>query len=494
MNLQTKNKNKYKKIKNCLGTITLFVFIFQFMIVGVYANSSSTTYSLSEEGLNFGHTDTSLSSNYNLSGSSIYWTERGVESSSYMIADSNSIIESVVPPTLPPPTTPPAGGGSASGGNSGINFGSTDYPIITVIPMYPYLDVPVEPPSEDEEVPREVAQVEEEAAEGIEIPVTFEDVSDDFVQEDDELHEITEEYDDNDACSYEYERLYLGTDPYKDDTDGDGIDDCDEALIFGLDPLIYNTINDNVEVTQEVPYSYSSQAPFIVGRVDQDTELDQKDEGNFYIRLIDEKNDQYIDFSLMLMDDQNFAYLIPYELENGFYKINLMKEDEVLHENSIFIDNGEEDMLFDVVADEDAVFYGQTESNIRVNAIWYSNELVDVATTVSDAQGKFSLEPPQEFDAGEFNVIIFAINDKLEQSLYINYEISIAQKGHYLRIDKKDLSYEKIDWTGKGIKGLKQSAKDSPPNYLKNIAYFLIIVIVISLGLLLYIRKIRLKE
>lgn len=431
-------KNKYIKLSKyifCPVFITTLAIVLGVSVninVGL-ASSYSSNYILNDESLNFGSSAGLLeSSSYSSDLNDLYWTERNLSSSSYKIVDSNSKIvdASPSPPPSPLPPSEGAGGRAPPLGND-----EYDKAILTSerIPEVPEKKLHLAPESEAIKIPK------------------------DPILKPAPMFEVEYLIEDNDGCSPAFENKFLGTNPYLNDTDKDGIWDCREALIYGLDPNNFDDTHGNVGVAQIIKMVYTQENPFFVGRIDfgsdymKSNELQTQAQIDIFRKEFSEKIGSV---AINYNEDLNFAIFSDVKLEDGVYELNFILDClKQSVSNMIEIDSKKEYVELTVEISEEKILKtdgdnhillkGKTGVDYGIVAIWQTEEFIDVTAVVSDSEGSFIINSPKVYDDGEYEVTLYALRmvDQYEiiQTNYKNIKFIVENENIFIKED--DLNY-----------------------------------------------------
>lgn len=427
----------------CTVILTVFTLSINFDVIN--ASSYSTNYSLNDESLNFGYSAGQMeSTTYSSDLSDIYWTERNLRSSSFTIVDSNSKVVKGQPP-LPPPPPPPPDDDGGSGGERPFKPGEEiefDEPAI----------VPTEPVEEQEEDLRPAPEEPEPEPAVPEKPGKDEPA---LPVEPEKAYP----YEDNDGCSLKFENKFMNTNPYKNDTDNDEIEDCDEALVYGLDPNIFNNTDNTVGIADYIKFIYSTDNPFFTGRMDFGLEFEPDSDlsGNMEIIKKEEPRTEIGLFKIDIADDLNFSNLSTPQLEDGIYEVRInFEENKQEVADLVEIDSGKNYEKLDLSEPENGLLNkldglikinGKTGPGYGVVGIWKKNkEFIDVSAVVADNEGIFNLPAPRALADGEYSLAIFGLYKNLNDIIQTNYEnldFYVNDGTAYLKEEIIDSDYHK---------------------------------------------------
>ncbi len=474
------NKTKTKKqVYFILVTVFLLTNVF---VRTAYASSFSSNYSLNDESLSFSNNaDTLESSSYSMDMSNLYWTDRTAESNSYSVVDSNSAIDIESGGTS---STPTGGGGSVAGGRpERPDSGESDTAMLIAI-------------EED---------IEDEAVEDLNLHPSsdkpFYDAFEDLYRKATEDAEVPPKLvakllspqgdirgEDADACSFSFENKFLGSNPYMSDTDKDGIEDCEEALIYGLNPLIHNEIEDYLGISNIEGLIYTEKAPLFVGHAKNPI---------FQIEIT--KTDPFVSFGLFFLavkEDDNFVKISEVEFEDGTYEVRLLYDDNFQTEAEIItIDSSLEYEPLEVSLPKDGQLNsenniiqinGNTGAYYGVVAVWENESFVDVSAVVSNRDGNFEIYSPQSLEDGEYKVTLYALSKQDGLLVQTNYQeiifkleegesyvLTETQKQNELKIQSK-LKYLKADLGSIQQMQLGKSTENTNYMYLVSFSIFLL--------------------
>jgi len=454
-------------------TLKIKTFFCLWLIVGgnfAYASSYSSNFSVRDEAVDFAHNSDYLkSSSYSMDLSGISWTDRPSESASFKIIDSNSDLEAV-------PTPPPSGGGGNAGGRPQSNVGENDTAIIGLLPKDEKPDlnlhgVAKEKPAKKPSMPKTSKIVRVETA-----------------------------YDDFDGCSALFEMIYMNTNPYKNDTDDDGVGDCDETWIYDTNPIVKNDNFVHTGIAKAEDFIYTQKKPLFIGRGDFGNSKSYiKDYIQLAVNLIEPESEMGM-FFLNLKNDMNFVGMSEIELESGQYDTTLYhdggKQEESNYIN-INLDKEYEDLFVNVpekgmLNNKDRTVYisGETGKGYGVVAIWASEDNLDVSATVAGDDGVYSLSSPEELEDGDYSIYIYAVykeDGKLIQTNYQTINIKMQKSLPYIveKIQKRQTpkwetayNYAKTQIDEKKIEAMHSSAKKTDPMYLLSYGVFFTIVLI----------------
>lgn len=436
----------------------------------VYASSYSSNFSVDDEALDFAHsTDYLESSSYVMDLSGIFWTDRLSESASFTVIDSNSDIVNLSPPPPPPP-----GGGPIAGGRPDTDSGETDVVIIGALP---------------EEEPGPDLDLHGAAEENPFIPAPVA-----------EPVQIGLAYDDFDGCSAQFEMKYMDTNPYKNDTDKDGVGDCDEAWIYDTNPIVENENFVHAGIAQAEKFIYTQLKPLFVGRADFGIEESYTED---YVQLAIELVDPTTEigmFFLELKDDMNYIGLSEIELESGKYKTILYRDGEKQEEpNEINIDLDRDYKPLIVNLPEGGMLNhdnrtlyigGETGDGYGIIAFWVRDEYVDVSATVADYKGDYYLPSPKQLEDGQYSIYLYAIYEEDEKLIQTNYhilEVKMEEGVPYIveKVEQKETpkwktayNYAKTQIDEKKIESMHASAQKADPMYLLSYGIFFTIILI----------------
>ncbi|MFC1655787.1 hypothetical protein ACFL3C_02875 [Patescibacteria group bacterium] len=481
------NKTKTKKqIYSLLVTILLVTSVF---VHTGYASSFSSNYSLNDESLSYSNnSDTLESSSYSMDMSNLYWTDRTAESSSYSVIDSNSVADTGSSVT---PTTPGTGvSGSVAGGTrEKPDSGESDSATLIALE-----EVVEEEEGEDLNLHSSPDEPFEDLFEDLYRRATGEDFGD-FVEEIQPKLVAKVVYpqvdvggEDSDACSFSFENRFLGSNPYMPDTDKDEIEDCDEALIYGLNPLVNDEIEGYLGISNIEGLVYTEKAPLFVGHAKNPI---------FQIEIT--KTDPFVSFGLFFLavqGDDNFAEISEVEFEDGTYEAHLLYEDNSQPETEIItIDSSLEYETLELSLPKEGrldsknniiQINGTTGAYYGIVAVWEHESFVDVSAVVSDWDGNFEIYSPQSLEDDEYKVTLYALlkqDDLLVQTNYqeVNFKLESegayvleeAEKQNELKIQPK-LKYLKADVGSIDQMHLERSTENTNYMYLLSFSIFLL--------------------
>ncbi|MBN1494163.1 hypothetical protein JW911_00285 [Candidatus Peregrinibacteria bacterium] len=398
---------KLKQITKLL--ILLITSVFLLNIPQVFASSFSSNFTLNDEALNFANSSEHLSGNgASMDLSSIFWTSRIMESASYSVIDSNSALSSGATPP-----GPGGGGGSVAGGRL-VREGEKDSAKLKNLP-----DIK-KPELELHEAPEDIPEVT-------------------APEQQKPLSKIL--YEDLDGCSLKFENKFMGTNPYDYDSDNDGIGDCDEKLVYGLDPLKYDPTDDYKGIALFNDYYYTEHKPFFVGRADFGKNHN-KSINNTQIQI--EKMDPLTMIGLFFIEpkkDLNFVKYSEVYLENGEYKSKIIWEGfEQKNADYFKIDDNYEYTELKVDIPENNILYfensyikltGNSGSEYGIVAIWQNENFIDVSAVVTKKNGEFTIYSPRKFEEGNYTVTLYGLiqeKNKIIQTNYREFDFKVENK------------------------------------------------------------------
>lgn len=446
----------------------------------VYASSYSSNFSVNDESLDFAHNSDYLeSSSYTMDLSGVFWTDRSSQSDSFTVIDSNSDLVAVTPP--PPPPPPGGGGGSVAGGRPDYEDGETDVAIIDSLPeeqQPPDLDLHE---SAEEEQPEEkpfVPIISEPLATPVQVGLT---------------------YDDFDGCSAQFEMKYMDTNPYRKDTDGDGVEDCDEDWVYDTNPIVKNDTFVHAGIARAEDFIYTQAKPLFVGRADfaiKDSYME--DRAQLAIELVDPSTEMGM-FFLDLKDDLNCIGVSDMELESDKYLAVLYRDGEKQKDpNSVTIDleKNYDPLIVSIPEggmlnhDNGTVYLGgSTGEGYGVVALWTRDEYIDVSATVADYKGDYYLPSPKQLEDGDYYIYVYGIYKENEMLVQTNYHILqvkmkngvpyIVEKMEEKSVPawKSAVDFAKNQINEKKVESMHESAEKADPIYLLSYGIFFIIVL-----------------
>jgi cysteine-rich repeat protein len=287
---------------------------------------------------------------------------------------------------------------------------------------------------------------------------------------------------DNDGLSdlVEYRN---GTDPTKADTDGDGITDADEVLIYASDPL---TATDLAELGVRITMprdgmTLTELRPTITGMTPaKNMEVE--------VILRNEFGNEVVLGTTLSDDTRIFEFVPDFDLRNGnFYLLAKGLDPEnkqviesplvrVKMDTTVQIDEPQPERLSNVnitdevlleglevaVEDQKPVLIGRTGYKNRVVATWRS--VLGTSAIVADlAGGEFMLDAPRELGYGKHTVSVFAVREAdqaISKTVTVNFEIKepIAQVLHGIALGEEVMmprwAWVVIFFIGLGLLGL----------------------------------------
>ncbi len=449
----------------------------------VYASSFSSNYSVNDESLNFAHnTDYLESGSYTMDLSGVFWTDRPSESASFKVIDANSDIDTTSPP-LPPPPPPSGGGGPVAGGRPDKDPGETDVAIIDQLPQEDDREdlslhgsaeeMPSEPQvSTPHIIPKPVAK-----------PV-----------------QVGLVYDDFDGCSAQFEMKYMNTNPYRNDTDDDTVDDCDEDWIYDTNPIKHNDNFHHVGLAQMEDIIYTQEKPLFVGRADFNVEQSYTDD---HVQLAIEETDPVTHmgmFFLELKEDLNCIGLSEIALESGRYMTRLYRDGEQQEkEIPLIVDIEKHYAPLQVSIPEGGMLNhenarvfigGETGEEYGVVAFWTRDEYIDVSATVADYRGEYYLPSPTTLEDGEYRIYVYALFHEDEMMVQTNYhviDITMKDGVPYIveNVEEKEtptwktaFDYAKTQMNKQKIESLHNAAQQANPMYLLSYGVFFTIILI----------------
>ena len=455
-----------------------------------YASSYSSTFSVDDEALDFAHnTDYLESSSYTMDLSGVFWTDRPSESASFKVIDANSDLVAVSPP-IPPIPPIPGGGGSVAGGRPDSDFGETDSAIIGVLPedeVMPDLDLHGVPEDEPYKPTKPTVEpVVPNSGEGLEVGTS---------------------YDDFDGCSAQFEVKYMDTNPYINDTDGDGVEDCDEDWVYGTNPIIKNDNFIHTGISKAKEFVYTQMKPLFVGRSDFGiNEIYLEDVVQLELKLMDSFTEIGM-FFVELKDDLNFIGESELELFNGAYYSTLYINGEKQEKaDEIFVDPDKDYELLKVdtpdggtLKSNDKYVYleGEAGPNYGVVTMWVNEDYIDVSAVVANENGDYSIASPDELEDGLYSIYVYSVykdNDKFIQTNYHVIPIKMENGVPYIlgnvlenKVPEWNVESDSINEKEIGSVQHASAEKADPMNLFPYIVFFTIIFI--SYFLLIWKRE-----
>ena len=448
-------KQKTRKISLIL-IATLIIFIVN---VGIsFASSYSSNFSVNDEALDFAHNSDYLSSSsYAMDLGTVSWVDRAAESTSYSVIDANSELgDSVTPPTTPTPGGDP---GSIAGGRLPESGDIDNANLVNLDIEYQYPNY-----------------LHDAADEGSVDPIY--DAVDSHTQE----VVAANPDDDTDGCSFHFERKFLTTNPLKNDTDRDGIEDCDEALIYGMIATEKDENDDYVGLAKSEEFIITQQKPLFVGRADfGGVQL-------FAKRLLAQIEINKLDpitsigmFFIEKQEDHNFAQILDFEFEDGIYESALLFGGEMQESKDVFVVDTQIDYIpIEVdIPDNGKLEYdsgyvhltGSTGQIYGTVAIWKHTDFIDVSATVAGADGRFSLYSPKKLIDGEYEIMLYSLDKRDGKIIQTNYQqINIEVHGNEVFIINDVKPKEAPRWTA-ALDYLHAAAGDVEYFRFKNIEY-----------------------
>jgi sugar-specific transcriptional regulator TrmB len=296
----------YTKQKLITGIFVITILLNKSIVLA----SSSTSFQTNDENLSFGHNEGYMeSSSYALDLSSVTWTERYGESSTFTLIDANSDLD----PSVTPPTPPD--GGDDGGGGSG---GST--------PPLVYMDIPkIETVATEDERDLNKAETEEtEEQQKQEEIVIDEQEKPDFLRpspvEIKEIEEITEKDEKIFIFTEKEPILYYKSQRDYDNYDFYQIEDYNiEPLKLNVSDYIYQDENNKLKITGKTGHNYEIISLWIDNGSVITNKAVSNNEGDFIIDVPDElEEDKYFVFVYGLKIDgqkivqtnyQSFTYV-----------------------------------------------------------------------------------------------------------------------------------------------------------------------------------------
>lgn len=443
----------------------------------VYASSYSSNFSINDEALDFAHNSDYLeSSSYNMDLSGIFWTDRPSESASFTVIDANSDLTSVTPPTPPPPS---GGGGTTPIAGGRPDRGETDVAIIGSLPQEQRPDLDLHESAEEDDEEPFVPIIPEPVATPVEIGLT---------------------YDDFDGCSAQFEMKYMDTNPYRNDTDKDGVEDCDEDWVYDTNPIVENDNFIHAGIAHAEDFIYTQAKPIFVGRSDFGSlESYTEDYTQLGIELVDPTIEMGM-FFLGLKDDFNCVGLSEIELESGIYKAFIYHDGDKQKEASIIEVDLEKPYKPLTVSipeggmlnhDNKTVYVGgQAGEEYGVVALWVNDEFVDVSATVADYKGQYYLPSPKQLEDGDYEIYIYSIyrdDGKLIRTNYHDLTVKMENGIPYIveKVEKKEtptwktaVDFAKTQINEKKIESMHESASEADPMYLLSYGIFFTIILI----------------
>jgi len=434
----------------------------------VSASSYSSNFSVNDEAVDFSYNADYLNStSYAMDLGTISWTDRLGESTSYKIIDANSELNN--------PVTPPTPGGGGTGGIAGGRVdqgGDIDNAnLISLETDYQYQNY-LHNSADEADSTHNAADSKEHKANGY--------------------------TDDNDGCSFHFERKFLRTNPSKNDTDGDGIEDCDEALVYGMSAIDRDENDDHVGLAKAEDFIITQHQPLFVGRVDFGTTEVFKQHPLIQIEI--NKLDPITligTFFMSRQKDYNFAEILDFEFEDGIYESKLLFGGMGQEFTNVFVIDSTIDYVpLEVnVSDNGQLEYdsgyvhlaGKTGNTYGVVALWKHQDFVDVSATVAGIDGVFSLYSPEKLIDGEYEIIIYALDKRDGQIIQTNYQhINIEIKDNEIFIINKAELKEVPRWTA-ALDHLHATASEVAYLKFKNIEYKNNFMYLVSFGVFLSI-------
>jgi len=391
--------------------ILIILSIYLICAVNVFASSFSSTFSLNDEALDFANSSEHLyGSNASMDLSSIFWTSRIMESASYSVIDSNSDLSSGVTPP-----GPGGGGGEPVAGGRPDRPGEKDSAQLITLPAEekPQLDLHEAP----EIIPEIIKPEQPQTTYGTALK------------------------EDLDGCSIKFENKFMKTNPYDYDSDNDGVGDCDEQFVYGLNPLNNDKTDDHTGLALFGDYIYTEERPFLVGRADFGTNTYENTK-NLQIQLeqMDPVNILGL-FFIQSKKDLNFSQYTQLDLQNDKYKARLyldgllqnaddyFKVDNTLLYTELKLDIPEDKILY--YTDKYIKLTGNTGENYGVVAIWQNDDFIDVSGVLSNNEGQFIIYTPKELGEGEYTVTLYGLlqdGNKIIQTNYQEIDFKIEQE------------------------------------------------------------------
>lgn len=447
-------KQKTKKISLILvATLTIFI-----VNIGVsFASSYSSNFSVNDEALDFAHNSDYLSSSsYAMDLGTVSWVDRVAESTSYSVIDANSELSD---PVTPPPPTPGGDSGSIAGGRLPESGDIDNANLVNLDSDYQYPNY-----------------LHNAADEGPSDPMH--DAADELPQE---VVAINTD-DDTDGCSFHFERKFLTTNPLKNDTDGDGIEDCDEALIYGMIATEKDENDDYIGLAKSEEFIVTQNKPLFVGRADFG-EI-QVVAQRLLVQIEINKLDPITSIGMFFIEkqeDHNFAQILDFEFEDGIYESVLLFGGEMQESKDVFVvDTQIEYTSLEIdISDNGKLGYdsgyvhltGSTGRTYGTVAIWKHTDFIDVSATVAGADGRFSLYSPKKLMEGEYEITLYSLDKRDGKIIQTNYQqINIEVQGDEVFIINDVKPKEAPRWTA-ALDYLHAAAGDVEYFRFKNIEY-----------------------
>jgi hypothetical protein len=442
----------------------------------VYASSFSSNYSVNDESLDFANNAASLeSSSFTMDLSGIFWTDRPSESASFVVIDANSDLDPLVPP--PPPPPPGGGGGPIAGGRPDRDPGETDVAIIGMLPEEQKPDLDLHESAEEIDEKPFVPYIPAPATKPVQVGLV---------------------YDDFDGCSAQFEMKYMQSNPYLNDTDRDGVEDCDEDWVYDTNPIVENDHFIHAGIAQAEEFVYTQLNPLFVGRADFGLEDSYTEKHvQLGIELVDPITEIGM-FFLELKEDMNCIGLSEIGLESGDYKAVLYRDGQKQENpNDVYINLEQEyeDLLVSVpeggMLNHDDRFVavgGSTGANYGVVALWSRDEYIDVSAVVADYKGDYYLASPKQLEDGDYTIYLYGLFEEDERLIQTNYQVldvKMEEGVPYIveRVEEKEMPKWKTAFNQAKAqideqKIMHASANEADPMYLLSYGIFLMIVII----------------
>ncbi|MBD3156340.1 hypothetical protein GF369_00780 [Candidatus Peregrinibacteria bacterium] len=438
---------------------------------------------MNDESLDFAHnTDYLESGSYTMDLSGVFWTDRPSESASFKVIDSNSDIDTTSPPP-PPPPPPSGGGGPIAGGRPDKDPGETDVAIIDQLPQEDDREDLSLHESAEEKLPESPEPTPQIIPEPVVKPV-----------------QVGLVYDDFDGCSAQFEMNYMDTNPYRNDTDKDEVEDCDEDWIYDTNPIVYNDHFHHVGLARMEDIVYTQEKPLFVGRADFNVENSYTDS---HVQLEIGKTDPVTlmgMFFLELKEDFNCIGLSEIALETGQYTTRLYRDGEQQEkEIPLIVDTEKKYTPLQVSIPEGGMLNhentrvfigGETGEDYGVVAFWTRDEYIDVSATVADYRGEYYLPSPTTLEDGEYRIYVYGLFHEEAMMVQTNYhiiDITMKDGVPYIveNVEKKEtptwktaFDYAKTQMNKQKIESLHNAAKQANPMYLLSYGIFFTIILI----------------
>lgn len=464
-----------------------------------FASSFSISYSLNDESLSFSNSsDTLQSSSYSMDMSNVYWTDRTAQVASYSVADSNSGLDINSGPT--PPSASSGNSGQVAGGREKPEQGELDSADLVALEDSTQVETPgdLELHPSSETPYKDLFEELYKKATGEDFGNYGESQEPRIVAKVD-YPPLNVRGEDVDGCNFEFEGRFLGSNPYLPDTDKDGIEDCDEALIYGLNPLENEELTDYLGISNLEGLIYTQKKPLFVGHAKHPVS-----------QIEFTKTDPFVSFGLFFLEvqkDDNFAEFSPVILEDGEYEAELLYDDKKQNDPEYFRvdssleyepltvsfpDNFEPDAKNNIVT-----INGKTGPSYGVVAIWENEDFVDVSAVIADRDGGFIINAPQSYENGKYKVTLYALYKKGDSLIQTNYDemsFSLEDEKVYISRDaikKTDLKIQStLKYLNADVGSLeKTQLKNNSSNYMTLLSFSVFLVFSLAIFLVLWRKK-----